>query len=168
MQLPWGELSQQMPANLDAVRRERRARRKGEGCRGKERTEGNKWALLPGGGGGGGRRSVRRRREERREGAAEGETEARIMPANQVDKEGGKEREYRLKAALLRRNAAAAKAKFGDQIEVEHEVQPEEKRFSTLEMLARRKFVGIPIRMVQAQLERRRSEKRALEELEAR
>ena len=83
-------------------------------------------------------------------------------------KEAIYESEQRLAAAAARRDAAFAKAKVGDELQTELiAVTEDAKKPTVFEMLSRHKYVGIPLRVVQAKLDQRRKRKEAAEAREA-
>jgi hypothetical protein len=78
------------------------------------------------------------------------------------DKAARHEREQRIAAAQARRDAGLAKAKTGDELPVTTvELEKDEKQPTVFDMLVRHKYVGIPLRMVQARLEKKRRRQEA-------
>jgi len=72
------------------------------------------------------------------------------------------ETKHRVAAAQARRDAGFAKAKVGDELPVELlEHEKDEKKPSVFDMLVRHKYVGIPLRMVQARMEQKRQRREA-------
>ena len=85
-----------------------------------------------------------------------------------ADRASAHEREQRVAAAQARRNAGFAKAKVGDDLPVQLEEQEEDQKQPTMfDMLVRHKYVGIPLRIVQARLEAKRRRKEMEEAREA-
>ena len=84
------------------------------------------------------------------------------------DKAARHEREQRVAAAQARREAGMAKAKIGDALPVQTDaVEEDEKQPTVFDMLVRHKYVGIPLRMVQARLEKKRQREEAAAAREA-
>jgi len=78
------------------------------------------------------------------------------------DKATAHERDQRLAAAQARRNAGFLKAKVGDDLPVQlAELEEEQKQPTMFDLLVRHKYVGIPLRMVQARMEAKRRHQEA-------
>lgn len=78
------------------------------------------------------------------------------------------EREQRVVAAQARRNAGLAKSKVGDALPVELDAEVEaEKPPTVFDLLVRHKYVGIPLRVIQARMDKRKKRQEAAQAREA-